>query len=77
VKVNVVFDDAGNVLLIDHSIEAGAKSDKQMGSLVLAPANGQRIATLDVPSDLEKLAPRELHDAVRVDLSKAPRLARI
>ena len=45
--------------------------------LEFRPARGQRTALLEVPAELERLTPRELHAAVAVKLQKeGPRLVK-
>ena len=71
-KVHVVYDDAGRIQAISHPIP-GKNGAPTLGRFRLHP--GQHIATLQVPAEVAGLTPRQLHDAVRIDLRNgAPRL---
>ena len=68
-KVVVLFDDAGNVVGIFYPVlKSGTRevSEKPDGGFI--PQYGQHSATLEVPSELQHLKPRELHDSVRVEV---------
>jgi hypothetical protein len=70
--IHVLFDAKGKVHATFHpSSEANAPT------LEFRPARGQRAALLEVPAELEGLAPRELHAAAAVRLRKdGPRLVK-
>jgi hypothetical protein len=59
-KVHVLFNDAGEVGAIFHP-KAG--KDHKFG---FRPKEGQISGILDIPAELEHLAPRALHECVRV-----------
>jgi hypothetical protein len=63
-KVNIVYDDEGKIHAISHP------SLRKDGSTILGrfdPLPGQYSATVDVPAELDRLKPRELHDSVRLE----------
>jgi hypothetical protein len=70
--IQVLFDTKGKVHALFHpSKEANAPR------LEFRPARGQRTALLEVPAELEGLAPREFHAAAAVRLRKdGPRLVK-
>jgi hypothetical protein len=76
-KVQVLFDEKGKIDAILHPpVETKSKESKGSRPVaVLRPRDKQRLATLDVPAELQSCSPRELHDSLRVELSGgAPRL---
>jgi hypothetical protein len=63
--VQVLFDIKGKVHAVFHpSMDADAPQ------LEFSPARGQRVALLEVPTELEGLHPRDFHTAVAVKLQK-------
>jgi hypothetical protein len=73
VKVYVVFDDAGRIQAISHPIPGRNGAPPTLGRF--RPHVGQHIAVLQVPPEVSGLTPRELHDAVRIELhAGVPRL---
>jgi hypothetical protein len=71
-KVHILFDDAGNVGAISHP-RTGKNGEAVLGGFT--PHEGQHMATVEVPSELGHLKPRDLHDAVRVEhVGGVPRL---
>jgi hypothetical protein len=71
-QIQVLFDTKGQVHATFHpSTEANAPT------LEFHPARAQRTALLEVPPELEGLAPREFHAAAAVRLRKdEPRLVK-
>ena len=70
--VQVLFDVRGKVHALFH-----AAGETNAPRLEFRPARGQRTALLEVPAELERLTPRELHAAVAVKLQKeGPRLVK-
>ena len=68
--VQVLFDVRGKVHALFH-----AAGETNAPRLEFRPARGQRTALLEVPAELERLTPRELHGAVAVKVQKeGPRL---
>jgi hypothetical protein len=63
-KVLALFDETGKVHALFHPSD---KPDAPM--LQFAPAQGQRVETLEVPAELLSLRPEQIHVAVYVDLS--------
>ena len=63
-KVVALFDEAGKVHALFHP---SGKPDAPV--LKIVPEHGQRVETLEIPFELEKLKPEELHKAVHVDHS--------
>ena len=61
-KVTALFDETGKVHALFHP---SGKPDAPV--LHFVPAHGQRVATLDIPVELEHLKPHQLHAAVRVE----------
>jgi hypothetical protein len=64
--VQVLFDTKGKVHALFHG---SGRADGPR--LEFHPARGQRTALLEVPEELGKLGPRELHAAVAVKVTKA------
>lgn len=70
--VLALFDGKGKVLALFHESREG-----DVPRLEFHPARGQKAARLEVPAELERLTPRELHAAVTVKLHKdGPRLVK-
>jgi hypothetical protein len=70
-QVRVLFDGSGNVIAMLYPTSEATN----MPNGSFEPSRGQFTATLDVPPEVRHLGSRELHNAVRVDLSEeAPRL---
>jgi len=66
-KVHVLFDDKGKIGAIVHSkikTKDGTESEIRGGFIV---GEGEHMAILDVPAELEHLTSRELLEAVRVE----------
>jgi hypothetical protein len=63
-KVLALFDETGKVHALFHPSD---KPDSPV--LQFAPAHGQRVETLELPSELLSLKPEQIHLAVYVDLS--------
>ncbi|HEY4931251.1 MAG TPA: hypothetical protein VII23_06740 [Terriglobales bacterium] len=61
-KVITLFDETGKVYALFHP-----SSKPDAPELQFAPANGQRVETLEVPVELEHLKPHQLHAAVCVE----------
>jgi hypothetical protein len=73
VKVYVVYDDSGRIHAISHPIPGRNGAPPALGRF--RPHVGQHIATLQVPPEVSGLRPRQLHDAVRIELhTGVPRL---
>jgi hypothetical protein len=71
-QVHVLYDTKGTV----HALFLPSK-EADAPRLEFHPARGQRAGWLEVPAELEALAPRRLHAAVAVSLHKeGPRLVR-
>jgi len=70
--VQVLFDTKGKVHALFHP-----SKETDSPQLEFRPARGQRVALLEVPTELEGLKPRELHAAVSVKLLKeGPKLVK-
>jgi hypothetical protein len=66
-KILTLFDDDGRVLAFFYP-SAGAERYENGPVVAFCPEAGQHAAELEVPTHLEKVEPRELHGAVRVDM---------
>jgi hypothetical protein len=77
-KLDILFDEAGNVLGMLHrsSASTGQPSTGEEPNVEFAPGDTEHVATLEIPEELRHLTPSELHASVRVERSgKEPRLA--
>ena len=63
-KVHVLFNDAGEVGAIFHPKQG--KDPEYTNKFEFLPKEAQDSGILDVPAELEHLAPRALHECVRV-----------
>jgi hypothetical protein len=74
--VAVLFDEAGEVGAILHpAFKSGNDASKEEVVRGFIPQDGQHSAMLEVPSELQHLGIRELHDSVRVEVTGgSPRL---
>ena len=63
--VQVLFDSKGKVHALFHP-----SNEPDAPQLEFRPGRGQRVALLEVPAELKRLKPRELHSAVLVRLQK-------
>ncbi len=71
-KAHVLFDDGGRIIAMMHLPEDQSQARHSFGFVAEA---GERVATLEIPAELEVLNARELHVVSRVDLSgSVPRL---
>ena len=78
-KVQVLFDETGKIDAMLHPPPVETKTTKGSKEprpvAALRPKGKQRLATLDVPTELRSRTPREIHDSLRVELSGgSPRL---
>ena len=66
-KILTLFDDNGKVLALFYP---AARVERHENGPVVAfrPESGQHAAELEVPTQLEKMEPAELHGAIRVDM---------
>ena len=64
-KVNVLFDDSGKIHAISHPIEGKKEGSAVLGRFIVHP--GQSAATVEVPTELRHLKPRDLHDGVQLE----------
>lgn len=70
--IQVLFDTKGKVHALFH-----ASKEADAPRLEFRPARGQRVALLEVPTELEGLRLRDLHAAVTIKLQKeGPRLVK-
>jgi hypothetical protein len=65
-KAHVLFDDGGRIIAMMHLPEEQSQGRHSFGFVADA---GERVATLEIPVELEVLNARELHVVSRVDLS--------
>jgi hypothetical protein len=69
-KADILYDPAdGRVISILHHPPAGSPSPGP--ATFLRPGDGQRVATLEIPPEFEKLSRARLHHAIRVDVDAA------
>jgi hypothetical protein len=72
-RVQVLFDEAGKVKATYHL--RAENNAKKYPVASLRPQEGEHVATVEIPKELEHLKPNALHASVRVDRSGAtPRL---
>jgi hypothetical protein len=71
-RAHVLFEDGGRIIAMMHLPEEQMQGWHSSGFVAEA---GERVATLEIPAELEVLNARELHVVSRVDLSGGePRL---
>lgn len=71
-RAHVLFDDGGRIIAMMHLPEEQSHGRHSFGFVAEA---GERVATLEIPVELEVLNARELHVVSRVDLGGGePRL---
>ncbi len=71
-RARVLFDDGGRIIAMMHLPEEQSQGRHSIGFVAEA---GERVATVEIPVELEVLNARELHVVSRVDLSGGePRL---
>lgn len=71
-KVMALFDERGKIHALFHP-----SSEPNAPTLSFRPVAGQRVEMLEIPVELQGLAPAQLHAAVFVDLSSGkPTLAK-
>ena len=68
-KVHILYDKSGHVGAILHpGTHASGKAPGQRRGFT--PREGQHVALVEVPAEFEGLKPRQLHDAVRVEVEQ-------
>jgi hypothetical protein len=70
-KVQVLYDETGTI----HAIMRPSAHSKG-ATATFMPTDGQSVATLDIPHELQGHTLLDLHDSITVDLNgEVPRLA--
>lgn len=77
-KVQALYNKAGKVIAMLHSTPILDQNPAARPQVFLKAREGQQLAILRVPEELEELTPKELHASVRVETSGGPpRLVRV
>lgn len=66
-RVLTLFDESGKVLAMFHP-SPKLKEQENVPVVAFRPGQGQYAKELEVPQHLEKIKPKDLHQAVRVEI---------